>query len=77
MAIGIPSSYNMGKIVSEQIQKIGAITFRRTHRAGIYKQVNKTTNKKDQFNVVKTLETTIFLVYKKILGLDLERFSGS
>jgi hypothetical protein len=61
----MPSSYNIKEIAPEKTKEIGAITIRRTHRTGIYKQFDKTAIKKDQFNDVKTLEITIFLVLRK------------
>jgi hypothetical protein len=54
------SSYNIKENCSRANPKIGAITFQRTHWAGIYTHVNKTANKKDKFNDEKTLEPTIF-----------------
>ncbi len=62
----MPSSYNMNEnLFQSKHKKIGAITIRRTHRAGIYKQVDKTA-KKYQFNEEKTLETTIFFGFKSL-----------
>jgi hypothetical protein len=54
------------KLFQSKNKKIGAITIRRTHRAVIYKQVNKTAVKKDHFNDEKTLETTIVLLLKNL-----------
>jgi hypothetical protein len=62
----MPSSFYMNEnLFQTKPKKIGAITIRRTHRAGIYKQVDKTA-KKYQFNEEKTLETTIFFGFKNL-----------